>query len=58
MVLIYVGLAKTYCRTRISAGLAYDAMNEDRQGYENFNAKGEYGVKGTYAVMNEILYGI
>jgi len=32
--------------TRISAGLAYDAMNEDRQGYENFNAKGEYGVKG------------
>ncbi|KAF5274896.1 hypothetical protein FQR65_LT16843 [Abscondita terminalis] len=32
--------------TRISLGLAYDAMNEDRQGYENFDANGQYGVKG------------
>ncbi|RZG43727.1 TonB-dependent receptor [Acinetobacter wuhouensis] len=32
--------------TRFSAGLAYDAMNEDRQGYENFNSNGVYGVKG------------
>ena len=32
--------------TRISAGLAYDAMNEDRQGYENFDANNNFGVKG------------
>lgn len=35
--------------TRFSVGLAYDAMNEDRQGYENFileNNKLSYGVKG------------
>lgn len=35
--------------TRFSVGLAYDAMNEDRQGYENFileNNKPSYGVKG------------
>lgn len=35
--------------TRLSIGLAYDAMNEDRQGYENFileNNKPNYGVKG------------
>lgn len=32
--------------TRISLGLAYDAMNEDRQGYENFDANDQYGVKG------------
>lgn len=35
--------------TRLSLGIAYDAMNEDRQGYENFvmNGKTEiYGVKG------------
>ena len=32
--------------TRFSVGLAYDAMDEDRQGFENFNAAGQYGVKG------------
>lgn len=32
--------------TRLSAGLAFDAMDEDRQGYENFNSTGQYGVKG------------
>ena len=35
--------------TRFSIGLAYDAMNEDRQGYENFileQNKPNYGVKG------------
>ena len=32
--------------TRVSAGLAYDAMNEDRQGYENFDANHNFGVKG------------
>ena len=35
--------------TRLSVGLAYDAMNENRQGYENFileNNKPNYGVKG------------
>ena len=32
--------------TRVSAGLAYDAMNEDRQGYENFDANNNFGVKG------------
>ncbi|MCV2442559.1 TonB-dependent receptor [Acinetobacter bereziniae] len=36
--------------TRISLGLAYDAMNEDRQGYENYildnNKKPHYGIKG------------
>lgn len=28
------------------AGIAMDRMDEDRQGYENFNAAGQYGVKG------------
>ncbi|QOW45084.1 MULTISPECIES: TonB-dependent receptor [Acinetobacter] len=36
--------------TRLSVGVAYDAMNEDRQGYENFilNPQNQpnYGVKG------------
>ncbi|OTG64776.1 TonB-dependent receptor [Acinetobacter silvestris] len=35
--------------TRFSIGLAFDAMDEDRQGYENFileNNKPHYGVKG------------
>lgn len=32
--------------TRISAGLAVDFMDEDRKGFENFNADGVYGVKG------------
>ena len=32
--------------TRLSVGLAYDAMSEDRQGYENFNSNGVYGIKG------------
>ena len=32
--------------TRFSAGLAFDAMDEDRQGYENFDDAGNYGVKG------------
>nr|WP_081408766.1 TonB-dependent receptor [Acinetobacter larvae] len=32
--------------TTIIAGLAYDAMQEDRKGYENFDADGHYGVKG------------
>ncbi|OTG83942.1 TonB-dependent receptor [Acinetobacter sp. ANC 4648] len=35
--------------TRFSVGLAFDAMDEDRQGYENFileNNKPHYGVKG------------
>lgn len=32
--------------TRLSAGFAFDAMDEDRQGYENFDRAGNYGVKG------------
>lgn len=32
--------------TRFSAGFAFDAMDEDRQGYENFDSNGHYGVKG------------
>ncbi len=28
------------------AGVAVDRMDEDRQGYENFNAAGQYGMKG------------
>ena len=32
--------------TRITAGFAFDYMDEDRQGYENFDADGNFGVKG------------
>ncbi|QDK98145.1 TonB-dependent receptor [Acinetobacter tandoii] len=32
--------------TTFIAGLALDRMEEDRQGYENFDATGKYGVKG------------
>lgn len=32
--------------TQFSAGVAIDAMNEDRQGYQNFNDTGDKGVKG------------
>ncbi len=32
--------------TRLTAGLAFDSMDEDRKGYENFDASGNYGVKG------------
>ena len=32
--------------TSISAGLALDAMDEDRKGYNNYDAAGNYGVKG------------
>ncbi len=32
--------------TRFSAGLAFDYMDEDRKGYENFDANGRFGVKG------------
>jgi len=32
--------------TRLTAGLAFDYMDEDRQGYENFDANNRYGVKG------------
>lgn len=32
--------------TTFIAGLAFDQMREDRQGYENFDAAGRYGVKG------------
>lgn len=32
--------------TTFIAGLAFDQMREDRQGYENFDATGRYGVKG------------
>ncbi|WP_374667329.1 TonB-dependent receptor domain-containing protein [Acinetobacter sp.] len=32
--------------TRLTAGLAFDSMDEDRKGYENFDAGGNYGVKG------------
>lgn len=32
--------------TTFNVGLALDAMDEDRQGYENYNAAGVYGVKG------------
>ena len=32
--------------TRLTAGLAFDYMDEDRQGYENFDANNQYGVKG------------
>ncbi|CAM4065615.1 TonB-dependent receptor [Acinetobacter pragensis] len=32
--------------TRFTAGLAFDYMDEDRKGYENFDANGNYGVKG------------
>lgn len=33
--------------TSISAGIALDAMDEDRKGYNNYDASGDYGVKGT-----------
>jgi iron complex outermembrane receptor protein len=32
--------------TRFSAGVAFDVMDEDRQGYENFDANNHFGVKG------------
>lgn len=32
--------------TRITAGFAFDYMDEDRKGFENFDEKGNYGVKG------------
>ncbi|EHU2364176.1 TonB-dependent receptor [Acinetobacter baumannii] len=32
--------------TTLSVGVALDAMDEDRKGFENFNADGIYGVKG------------
>ncbi len=32
--------------TQFSAGVAIDAMNEDRQGYLNFNDAGDKGIKG------------
>ncbi|WP_180170230.1 TonB-dependent receptor [Acinetobacter sp. YH12027] len=32
--------------TRLTAGLAFDYMDEDRKGYENFDANDNYGVKG------------
>ncbi|NNH01319.1 TonB-dependent receptor [Acinetobacter sp. ANC 5414] len=32
--------------TRFTAGLAFDYMDEDRQGYENFNANNQFGLKG------------
>lgn len=32
--------------TTFIAGLAFDQMREDRQGYENFDTTGRYGVKG------------
>lgn len=32
--------------TRITAGFAFDYMDEDRKGFENFNENGVYGVKG------------
>ncbi|MDC5268619.1 TonB-dependent receptor family protein [Acinetobacter baumannii] len=32
--------------TMLSVGVALDAMDEDRKGFENFNADGIYGVKG------------
>ncbi|WP_411588739.1 TonB-dependent receptor family protein [Acinetobacter nosocomialis] len=32
--------------TTVSVGVALDAIDEDRKGYENFNANGIYGVKG------------
>lgn len=30
----------------LALGLAFDRMDEDRQGYENFDSSGNYGVKG------------
>ena len=33
--------------TSISAGVALDSMDEDRKGYNNYDASGNYGVKGT-----------
>ncbi|EPF6521794.1 TonB-dependent receptor family protein [Acinetobacter baumannii] len=32
--------------TNLSVGVALDAMDEDRKGFENFNSDGIYGVKG------------
>lgn len=32
--------------TTFITGLAFDQMREDRQGYENFDSSGRYGVKG------------
>lgn len=32
--------------TTVSVGVAFDAMDEDRKGFENFNADGIYGIKG------------
>lgn len=32
--------------TTVSVGVAFDAMDEDRKGFENFNVDGIYGVKG------------
>jgi iron complex outermembrane receptor protein len=60
MVLISVGRVKSYFQIRlISAGVALDAMDEDRKGFENFNAKWYLMVlKVIYAVMKIILCGI
>ena len=32
--------------TRLTVGLAFDYMDEDRKGYENFDANGNFGKKG------------
>ena len=32
--------------TRFTVGLTFDYMDEDRKGFENFDANGNYGVKG------------
>ncbi|WP_228732601.1 TonB-dependent receptor domain-containing protein, partial [Acinetobacter pittii] len=32
--------------TTLSVGVALDAMDEDRKGFENFNVNNVYGVKG------------
>lgn len=32
--------------TTVSIGVSFDAMDEERKGFENFNADGIYGVKG------------
>lgn len=44
--------------TRVTAGLAFDYMDEDRQGYENFDANGQFGVKGKLRRDEQNFYGI
>ena len=50
---------KNLCpKTQFTAGVSIDAMNEDRQGFQNFNDQGIKGLWVLCAEMSEIIYGI